>query len=188
MIPPGGRWPADQLAGGEGQGHPQPLLAAAARAGVVLSFLLHGAVGLPSKEQILTRRRRRWCKIRGRRRAGSPPVGRPAGARQGRRMLSWTAGRWGTGLPRAGELLRPPVAGGGQGDSKMDGRPATARVALLFPGPPWVSPPSGCYAEASLARGTAPGGSRGVPGGVATRAAKWAAGGGGLVWGRRRRR
>jgi len=123
------------------------------RRGSVWSFfLLHVAAGFLSNEQILARRRRRWCKIYGRRRAGSPPIGRPAGARQGRPMPTWTSGRWRTGLPRARGLLRPLVAGGGQGHSKMDGRPATARVALFFPGPPLVPPPCGCYAEAPLVR------------------------------------
>jgi hypothetical protein len=33
LIPPRGRWPADQLAGGEGQGYPQLVRPAAARFG-----------------------------------------------------------------------------------------------------------------------------------------------------------
>jgi hypothetical protein len=39
LIPPRDRWPPDQLAGAEGQGHPQLLWAAVARSGVVFSPL-----------------------------------------------------------------------------------------------------------------------------------------------------
>lgn len=125
-------------------------------------LLVDAAADFLSKEQIPVRRRRRWCKIRGRRRAGSPPIGRPAGARQGLPMPARTDGRWGTGLPHARRLLGPLVTGGGQGDSKMDGRPATARVALLFPGPPLASPPSGCSSEAPLVLEAGPGALRGA--------------------------
>ena len=151
-----------------GSGSPATGLAGGGAVWCGFFFLRHVAVGFLSKEQTPARRRRRWCKIDGRRRAGSPRIGRPAGARQGRPM------RWRTGLPHARRLLRPLVAGGGQGHSKMDGRPATARVALFFPGPPLVPPPCGCYAEAPLVRY----GALGALGGLATRAAKWAAGGG----------
>ena len=89
-------------------------------------------------------------------------------------MPARTGGRWGTGLPHARRLLGPLVTGGGQGDSKMDGRPATARVAPLFPGLPLASPPSGCSSEAPLVLEAA----LGALGGLATRAAKWPAGGG----------
>jgi hypothetical protein len=52
LIPPRGRWPPDQLAGAEGQGHPQLLWAAAARSGVVFFPPLHAAVGILLKDRM----------------------------------------------------------------------------------------------------------------------------------------
>ena len=84
--------------------------------------------------EVMARRGWRWCKTCGRRRAGSPPIGRPAGARQGRPMPGWTAGRWGTGLPQARGLLRPLVTGGGgrRTGSLQNGRPAGHRQGCPF--------------------------------------------------------
>ena len=158
MNPPRGRWPPDQLAGAEGQGHPQLLWAAAARPGLVFSSL-HAAVGilligeeLNAKDRVLARKGRRRRNTSDGRRPGSPRIGWPAGVRQGRPMAARTSGRWRTGLPPAWRSPRPPVTGGGQGHPELDGRRATARVTLSFHGLPPLPPPSGQWPEASATR------------------------------------
>jgi len=90
LNPPRGRWPPDQLAGAEGQGHPQLLWAAAARPGLVFSSL-HAAVGilligeeLNAKDRVLARKGRRRRNTSDGRRPGSPRIGWPAGHCQGR--------------------------------------------------------------------------------------------------------
>ena len=145
LNPPRGRWPPDQLAGAEGQGHPQLLWAAAARPGLVFSSL-HAAVGilligeeLNAKDRVLARKGRRRRNTSDGRRPGSPRIGWPAGVRQGRPMAARTSGRWRTGLPPAWRSPRPLVTGGG---GRRPGSPRTGRTAghcqghTFFPRPP----------------------------------------------------
>ena len=56
LIPPKSWWPPDQLAGGEGQGHPQRFWPTAARPGVVFLLPLDAAVNFPSVEWMLARK------------------------------------------------------------------------------------------------------------------------------------
>jgi hypothetical protein len=172
LNPPRGRWPPDQLAGAEGQGHPQLLWAAAARPGLV--FLpLHAAVGilliaqgLNAKGRVLARKGRRRRNTSGGRRPGSPRIGWPAGVRQGRPMAARTSGRWRTGLPPAWRSTRPLVTGGG--GRRRPGSPRTGRPAGHCQGHTFFPrPPSGPTTFWTVARGFGnpvghPGVSRGV--------------------------
>lgn len=161
MIPPRGRWPPDQLAGAEGQGHPQRLWAAAARPGVI-SFPLHAAVG------ILLKNRKPKTGCWGEKDGGGEHFGRAAsrvtpkkdGRRATARVTPWLAGRpdgGGQGCGQRGGLQghwSPAAAGAGQGHPKKDGRRAAARVTPSFHGLPPLPPPSGHRAEASATRRT----------------------------------
>jgi hypothetical protein len=177
LIPPRDRWPPDQLAGAEGQGHPQLLWAAVARSGVVFSPSSRSGgylVGEPNaKDRVLARKGRRRRNTSGGRRAGSPLVGRPAGVRQGRPMAARQSGRWRTGLPPAWRSPRPLVTGGGgrRSGSPQNGRPAGHCQGHAF----FPRPPSGPTTFWTLARGFGnpvghPAVSRGVrsPGGEVT--------------------
>jgi hypothetical protein len=95
LIPPRGRWPSDQLAGAEGQGHPQRLWAAAARPGVIFSLFTQRWVSC----------RRTQSQRRG---AGEK---RTAAAQHFRRAASrvtpnWTAGGRETGSPHGWQAVR----------------------------------------------------------------------------------
>lgn len=95
MNPPRGRWLPDQLAGAEGQGHPQLLWAAAARPGVVFSLFTQRWVSF-------------WRTECQRQDAGEK---RTAAAQHFRRAASrvtpnWTAGGRETGSPQGRQTVR----------------------------------------------------------------------------------
>lgn len=95
MNPPRGRWLPDQLAGAEGQGHPQLLWAAAARPGVVFSLFTQRWVSCWRTE----------CQRQDageKRTAAAQRFGRAAS----RVTPNWTAGGRETGSPQGRQAVR----------------------------------------------------------------------------------
>lgn len=105
LIPPESRWPPEELAGGEGQGHPQQLWPTAARPGVVFFLPLDAAASFLSVEWMLAREDGSGGTLKAGGGQGHPQLaGRTV---QDRVTHNLTAGRCRTGSPRDRLRARP---------------------------------------------------------------------------------